>query len=176
MDRTSALADLQAAQVQLRQAEAGIAEASQKLQGWCSGRIRDPPNTVMGTAWGSLVPDRDQLSQEMQFGTPGSAWGAIGSTAPVMPQSVPWSTPEWNTWWQAFANHLAGWVTTRTEHNVTTALAHSSPVHNGMIDDLTVVTHELNELHHNTRRFHTHMIDLTSQTNRVVDQRQQSLD
>ena len=46
MDRTAALAGIAEAQARLREAEGKLAEASYRLQGWCSDRIRDPPNTV----------------------------------------------------------------------------------------------------------------------------------
>ena len=48
MDRTAALAGIAEAQARLREAEGKLAEASYRLQGWCSDRIRDPPNTVRG--------------------------------------------------------------------------------------------------------------------------------
>ena len=123
MDRTAALQAAHQAQAKLREAEEAIATASAVLQGWCSDRIRDPPNTVMGQVRRALVPDPSQLSQEMQFGIPGgSAWGSLGATAPVMPASVPWSTPEWGVWWSRFMDHTASWVATRTNHIVHTAL------------------------------------------------------
>ena len=45
MDRTAALQAAHQAQAKLREAEEAIATASAVLQGWCSDRIRDPPNT-----------------------------------------------------------------------------------------------------------------------------------
>ena len=66
MDRTAALQAAHQAQAKLREAEEAIATASAVLQGWCSDRIRDPPNTVMGQVRRALVPDPSQLSQEMQ--------------------------------------------------------------------------------------------------------------
>ena len=49
MDRTAALQAAHQAQAKLREAEEAIATASAVLQGWCSDRIRDPPNTLIGT-------------------------------------------------------------------------------------------------------------------------------
>ena len=171
MDRTAALQAAHQAQAKLREAEEAIATASAVLQGWCSDRIRDPPNTVMGQVRRALVPDPSQLSQEMQFGIPGgSAWGSLGATAPVMPASVPWSTPEWGVWWSRFMDHTASWVATRTNHTVHTALVPSGPVHTEIINDLAVVTRELNTIHHHTRLLHTHTDTLVAQTRLVVDE------
>ena len=171
MDRTAALQAAHQAQAKLREAEEAIATASAVLQGWCSDRIRDPPNTVMGQVRRALVPDPSQLSQEMQFGIPGgSAWGSLGATAPVMPASVPWSTPEWGVWWSRFIDHTASWVAPRTNHTVHTALVPSGPVHTEIVNDLAAVTRELNTIHHHTRLLHTHTDTLVAQTRLVVDE------
>ena len=108
MDRTAALAGIAEAQARLREAEDKLAEAARRLQGWCSDRIRDPPNTVMGQIAAALDSDQARLSSEMQFGAAGgSPWGPLMAGAPMVPNSLPWSTPEWGVWWSQFCDHTA---------------------------------------------------------------------
>ena len=66
MDRTAALAGIAEAQARLREAEGKLAEASYRLQGWCSDRIRDPPNTAGCTDMGLARQAICTLAEELQ--------------------------------------------------------------------------------------------------------------